>query len=81
MKRNAVTSTIAALVALALIPLVWFFATEAIPPLTEIRTQVSGNRLGPWMFTWALVWVAALAAILVAWLCYTTREPRLTRVD
>ena len=81
MKRNAVTSTIAALVALALIPLVWFFATEAIPPLTEIRAQVSGNRLGPWLFTWALVWVAALAAILVAWLCYATREPRLTRVD
>lgn len=81
MNRNAVTSTIAALVALALIPVVWWFAIAAIPPLTEIRRQASGNRLGPWIFTWALVWIAAFAAILVAWLCYSTREPHLNNVD
>jgi cell division protein FtsX len=81
MNRNAVTSTIAALVALALIPVVWWFADAAIPPLTEIQTQASGNRLGPWFFTWALVWITALAAILVAWLCYSTREPHLNNVD
>ena len=80
-RGHSTIAALVALVALALIPLVWFFAAEAIPPLTEIRTQVSGNRLGPWMFTWALVWVAAFAAILVAWLCYTTREPHVSKVD
>jgi hypothetical protein len=72
MNRNAV-STIIAMVALACVPVLWLFATEAIPPLRVIRAQAGGgNRLGPWAFTWALVLVGCLAALGVAWLAYSS---------
>jgi hypothetical protein len=72
MNRNAVPSTIIAVIALACMPVLWRFATAAIPPLSVIETQSAGNRLGPWMFTWALVWVGCLAALLVAWLAFSS---------
>jgi hypothetical protein len=72
MNRNTLPSTIIAIVALACVPVLWRFATEAIPPLTEIQAQAAGNRLGPWVFTWALVWVGTLAAVGVACLAYSS---------
>jgi hypothetical protein len=70
MNRNAVPSTIIAIVALACVPVLWRFATEAIPPLREIQAQAAGNRFGPWVFTWALVWVGCLSAVGVAGLAF-----------
>jgi hypothetical protein len=72
MNRNAVASTIIAIVALACVPVLWRFATEAIPPLSEIQAQASGNRFGPWVFTWALVWVGCVAALGVAGLALSS---------
>jgi hypothetical protein len=72
MNRNAVPSMIIALIALACVPILWLFATDAIPPLSVIRSQTSGNRIGPWVFTWALVLVACAAALGVAWLAYSS---------
>lgn len=75
MYRNAFTSIIAAIVCLALVPVLWIVAKMAIPPLGVVVLETtSGGRLGPWMFTWALVWIATLAALVVAWLCYSTRN-------
>jgi hypothetical protein len=91
MSRNAVQSTIIALIALACVPVLWWFATDAIPPLTVIEAQSAGNRLGPWMFTWALVLVGCVSALGVAWLAYTSgrmsdaaslsTKPRMSKFD
>jgi hypothetical protein len=72
MNRNAVASTIIAIVALACVPVLWRFATDAIPPLREIEAQAAGNRFGPWVFTWALVWVGCVAAVGVAGLALSS---------
>jgi hypothetical protein len=72
MNRNKVLSTIVAVIALACVPVLWRFATDAIPPLAVIEAQAAGNRLGPWMFTWALVWVGCVAAVGVAWLAFSS---------
>ena len=72
MNRSAVVSKLYALVCLAMVPVLWAFATDAIPPVDIIRTEPNGNRMGPWVFTWGLVWVAVAAAIVVAWLCYAS---------
>ena len=70
MKRSSLTSMIGAVFSSAMIPVLWWVAFDAIPPLTQIKAEVAGNRFGPWVFTWALVWVASGAALFVAWLCY-----------
>jgi len=74
MSRNRMASIIAAVVSLAMIPLLWVFAFDAIPALDVVRADQSGGRMGPWVFTWALVWLASLAAIVVAWLCYASLD-------
>ena len=70
MNLNARLLLIGSLASLASIPLSLWFALDSIPPLSVIRTEVAGNRMGPWVFTWGLVWIAVLAAILLAWLSY-----------
>ena len=67
---NARLLLIASVASLASIPLSLWVAFESIPPLSIIRTEVAGNRTGPWVFTWGLVWIAVIAAVLVAWLSY-----------
>jgi hypothetical protein len=63
-----------AVVCLAMLPALWVFARIAVPTLSEVSAETSGGRLGPWWFTWALIWVAGLAAIVVAWLAYSSRD-------
>ena len=70
MKRSSLTSRIGVAFSIAMIPVLWWVALDAIPPLKTIVAESSGNRLGPWVFTWALVWIASGAALFVAWLCY-----------
>lgn len=70
MQRTTPTSLIGTIVSVALIPVLWWVALDAIPPLSQITGETSGNRLGPWVFTWALVWIASGAALFVAWLSY-----------
>jgi hypothetical protein len=72
MRRSKPGTIVASLVSLAMIPVVWMFALEAIPSLETVQTETAGGRMGPWVFTWGLVWVATIACAMVAWLCYTT---------
>lgn len=72
MKQTRAGSIAAIAVSLALIPVVWMFALGAIPPLAVVRAETSGGRLGPWAFTWVLVWIATLGCIGVAWLSYAS---------
>jgi hypothetical protein len=72
MKRSRISSIIATIISLALVPAAWTFAFMAIPPLAVVRADQSGGRMGPWVFTWALVWIASLACFAVAWLCYAS---------
>ncbi len=72
MKRTRLGSIAAIAVSLALIPVVWMFALDAIPPLAVVRAETSGGRLGPWAFTWVLVWIATVGCIGVAWLSYAS---------
>ena len=71
MNRNAVF-LMSAIVSLATVPVILWFATNAIPPRAIIQTEEHGNRMGPWVFTWGLVWVAVAAALLVALVCYVS---------
>jgi uncharacterized membrane protein YdbT with pleckstrin-like domain len=76
LQRSKTSSMIASIVSVLLIPVLWMFAFEAIPALKTVQADVSGGRMGPWVFTWGLVWVATLACVVVAWLCYiSTNEP------
>ena len=70
MNRGKAASVITTVLSLATIPAVWMFAFGAIPALDVVKGDTAGGRMGPWVFTWALVWVATLAALVVAWLCY-----------
>ncbi len=72
MKRTRIGSIVAIVISLLLVPVVWYFGFDAIPPLKVVEADKSGGRLGPWLFTWALVWVATLSCVGVAWLCYTS---------
>ena len=74
MSRNRTASLVAVVLSLAMIPAVWIFAFMAIPALQVVQGDVSGGRMGPWVFTWALVWVATIAACVVAWLCYASLD-------
>jgi hypothetical protein len=74
MNRNRVASLVAVVLSLAMIPAVWMFAFGAIPALAIVEGDKSGGRMGPWIFTWALVWVATIAALVVAWLCYVSLD-------
>jgi len=71
-RKNIVA--IVALVSLAMLPALWIFARIAVPPLSEIAAETSGGRIGPWYFTWALIWLAGISAVLVAWLAYASRD-------
>lgn len=74
MKRTRVGSIVAAALSILMVPAVWLFALEAIPPLQVVKTDTAGGRMGPWVFTWALVWVATFACFSVAWLCYSSLD-------
>jgi hypothetical protein len=63
-----------AIVCLAMLPALWVFARLAVPSLSEVSAETSGGRLGPWWFTWGLIWVAALSALVVAWLAFASRD-------
>jgi hypothetical protein len=74
MKRNRLASLVAAVMSLAMIPLLWIVAFDALPTLAVVRAETSGGRVGPWAFAWAIVWIATLSCLGVAWLCYATFE-------
>jgi len=74
MKRTRVGSIIAVALSILMVPVGWMFAFDAIPPLAVVRTESSGGRLGPWAFSWALVWIATISCFGVAWLCYSSLD-------
>jgi hypothetical protein len=74
MNRSRAASIVAAVLSVAMIPVLWIFSFMAIPPLAVVQADKSGGRMGPWVFTWALVWIASLAALVVAWLCYVSLD-------
>ena len=78
LKRSKLASLVAAVASLALIPVVWAFAFQAIPALQVVRTEQAGGRLGPWAFSWVLVWIATLSCVGVAWLCYSSVDDATT---
>ena len=72
MNSKKVISLVIALVCLALIPVLWIFAVQALPSVETLRASGQSNTIGPLIFTWGLVVIGALAAILVAWLGYAS---------
>jgi hypothetical protein len=74
MNRGKAASIVAVVLSLAMIPVLWIVAFGAIPALAVVQSDQSGGRMGPWVFTWALVWLASLAALVVAWLCYVSLD-------
>jgi hypothetical protein len=76
MNANKVISTLMALLSLALIPVLWMFGAQSLPSLGSPETSGQGNNFGPLLFTWGLILMASVAAVLVAWLCYASVEDR-----
>ena len=74
MKRSRLSSMIAVVLSLAMVPALWKFAFDAVPSLEVVRAETSGGRVGPWFFTWALVWIATFGCFAVAWLCYSSLD-------
>jgi hypothetical protein len=74
MDRSKAASMVAVVLSLAMIPILWIFALDAVPALAVVQGDKSGGRMGPWVFTWALVWLGSLAALIVAWLCYVSLD-------
>lgn len=72
MKRSRVGSLVAVAVSLAMIPALWVMAFDAIPTLQTVQADQSGGRMGPWVFTWGLVWIATIACLVVSALCYAS---------
>jgi hypothetical protein len=72
MKRSRFASLAAAALSLAMVPVLWWVAFEALPSLAVVRAETSGGRIGPWAFAWAIVWLATFSCVGVAWLCYAT---------
>ena len=66
---NRLLLRIAAVFSVAMVPVILWFAIDAIPPRSVIEAEAHGNRMGPWTFTWGLAWIGVLAACLVGWLC------------
>ena len=59
----------AMIVALAQVPFLWMFSLAGMPSLQSTRSTGAADVLGVWVFTWAMIWIASLAALVVAWLC------------
>jgi hypothetical protein len=70
---SRITSIVYLVVSLALIPVVWMFAYEALPSLSSTMADTGkGSNFGPLIFTWALICMATAGALLVAWLSYSS---------
>ena len=65
MNRLAVPRTIAAVLAFAAIPVLWVFGRMALPAASAVMTAKSGDTIGVWLFTWALIVVAMVAALTI----------------
>ena len=74
MKRSKFGSIVGAVVSLALVPMLWMMAFGAIPALQTVQADTAGGRMGPWVFTWGLVWIATIACFGVAWMCVSTLD-------
>jgi hypothetical protein len=73
---NRVVSTLIALFCLALIPVLWMFGAQSLPSVATLESTGQENTVGPLMFTWSLILLASVAAVLVAWLCYASADRR-----
>ena len=59
----------ATIVALAQVPFLWIFSLAGMPSLKNTLASGTADVLGVWIFTWGMVWLASLAALVVAWIC------------
>ena len=57
----------AGVASLALIPVAWIQGYANIPTLREVIAAQTADMVGVWVFTWAPVVVATIAAVGVAW--------------
>jgi hypothetical protein len=64
---RSILRMLAGLASLALIPVVWIQGLQTIPTLREVIAAQTADMVGVWVFTWALVVVATIAAVGVAW--------------
>jgi hypothetical protein len=69
MNRQAAVFGSVGVVALALIPALWVMGVAGLGSLAAASTVADTAVV--WMLSWGMVAVASLAALLVAWVCFS----------
>jgi hypothetical protein len=66
------------IVALALVPVLWVLGLDGLPSMKAVMASKTADIAGVWIFTWALIWAGAFAAVSIAWVCWSqirTKSP------
>jgi len=63
MNRNAATWIVGAILVLGLAPVSFMFGMTLLP--SRVTVQGAGT-LVPWLFTWGMIWMSALVAVMLA---------------
>jgi hypothetical protein len=71
MAGRRILRALAALSALALIPVVWMQGAVDLPSMSEVVAAKTADTIGVWVFTWSLIVVASIAALGVAWAAWS----------
>src|SRR5262249_30856187 len=69
MNRQAAAFCVAGGLALAVIPLLWVMSMTGLGTMAAASTVA--DTVVVWLLSWAMVVVASLAAVLVAWICFS----------
>jgi cytochrome c556 len=79
MNRHAAGFWAAGVLALALIPLMWAMSIAGLGSMAAASTVA--DTVMVWILSWGIVVVASLAAVMVAWICFSNavHEMRATR--
>jgi hypothetical protein len=61
----------AGLVALAMVPVLWVVGLDGLPSAKAVMASKTADIAGVWIFTWGLIWAGSLAAVSIAWVCWS----------
>lgn len=71
MNENSMARTVAGVVALALVPVLWIVGMTSMPSMKAVVAAKISDTVGVWVFTWTLIWIGSAAALGIAWACWS----------
>ena len=57
--------------ALAMVPVLWMLGIDGLPSRATVMASRTADIAGVWVFTWGLIWAGSLAAVAIAWVCWS----------